>query len=138
MQRKIEVQLGKTVSPFDTTSQSSSIGRTASKFINASEKVQKFERLISTGEYDANLAKYIPGMLNLAFQGMIGNIDTKEQVAHISYKDMETLEFQKMMTNNYYTNPNRMHICFPMKIKKNQTKDDLITANNFLHILSKK
>ena len=119
MQRKIEVQFGKTVSPFDTTSQSSSIGRTASKFINASEKVQKFKRLINTGEYDANLAKYISRMLNLAFQGMIGNIDTKEQVAHISYKDMETLEFQTMMTNNYYTNPNRMHICFPMKIKKN-------------------
>ena len=43
MQRKIdnEVQLGKTVSPFDTTGQSSSIDRTASNFINASDKVQR-------------------------------------------------------------------------------------------------
>ena len=46
---------------------------------------------------------------------MIENIDTKEQVAHISYKDMETLEFQTMLTNNYYTNPISMHICFPIK-----------------------
>ena len=43
MQRKIdnEVQLGKTVSPFDITGQSSSVDRTASDFINASKKVQK-------------------------------------------------------------------------------------------------
>ena len=67
-------------------------------------------------------------MLELAFQGMIENIDTKEQVAHISSKDMET--------NNYYTNPNSMQICFPMKIKKETNKDadiddDLITVNRF-------
>ena len=37
---------------------------------------------------------------------MIENIDTKEQVAHISYKDMETLDFQIMLPNNYYANPN--------------------------------
>ena len=114
MQRRIgnEVQLGSTISPFDATGQSSSIERTASNFLNASEKVQKIKRLINTGEYEANLPKYIPGMLELVFQGMIENIDTKEQVAHISYNDMGTLEFQIMLTNNYYTNPNSMHIFF--------------------------
>ena len=76
------------------------------------------KRLINTGEYDADLTKYISGMLNLVFQGMIENINTKEQVAHISYKDMENLEFQIMLTSNYYTNPNGMQICFSMK-KKN-------------------
>ena len=76
------------------------------------------KRLINTGEYDADLTKYISGMLNLVFQGMIENINTKEQVAHISYKDMENLEFQIMLTSNYYTNPNSMQICFSMK-KKN-------------------
>ena len=52
MQRKIEdeVQLDKTVSPFDTTGYSSSVDRTASNFINASEKVQKIKQLINTGE----------------------------------------------------------------------------------------
>ena len=137
MQRKIdnEVQFGKTVSLFDTTGQSSYVDRTASNFINTSEKVQKLKRLINTGEYNADIAKYIPGMLELAFQGMIENIDSKEQVAHISYKDMETLEFQIMLTN-YYTNPDSMHICFPVKIKKvsDESADidsDLITVNNF-------
>ena len=87
MQRRIDngVQLGKTVSPFDATAQSSSVDRTGSNFTNASEKVQKIKRLINTGEDDADVAKYIPGMLELMFQGMIENIDTKEQVAHISY-----------------------------------------------------
>ena len=75
-------------------------------------------------------------MLDLVYQGMIENIVTNEQVAHVSYKDMETLEFQIMLTNNYYTNPNSMHICFPIKIKKatnvaNGIDDDLITVNNF-------
>ena len=43
MQRRIgnEVQLGSTVFPFDTTGQSLPIDRTASSFLNASEKVQK-------------------------------------------------------------------------------------------------
>ena len=95
---------------------------------------------MNTIKYDADLAKCIPGMLELMFQGMI---DTKEQVAHVSYKDMETLEFRIMLTNNYYTNPSSMRICFPIRIKRiknlaNDIQNDLITANNFLCILLKK
>ena len=120
MQRRIsnEVQHGSTVSLFDMTCQSSPIDRSASNFLNKSGKVGKIESLRNSGEYDANLAKYIPGMLNLVYQGIIENIDTKEQVAHISCKDMETLEFQIMLTNKCYMNPNSIHICFPIKIKK--------------------
>ena len=86
MHRKIdnELQLGKTVSPFDTTGQSSSVDSTASKLISASEKVQKIKRLINTGEYDADLAKCMPGMYVKVCQGMIENVDKKQQVAHIS------------------------------------------------------
>ena len=59
MQRRIgnEVQLGSAVSPFDATGQYSLIDRSASNFLNATEKVQKIKRLINTGEYDADLAK---------------------------------------------------------------------------------
>ena len=108
MQRRIgnEVLLGNTVSPLLGTGQSSSIDRTASNFLNVSEKVYKIKRLINTGEYDADLAKYISGMIELVYQGMIENIDTKKQVARISYKDLGTLEFQIMLTNEYYANPN--------------------------------
>ena len=73
---------------------------------------------------------------------MLEDIDTKEQPAHISYKDMENLDFRIMLTNNYYTNPNSMHICFPMKIKQKSDEDndidtDLITVNNFFAHLVK-
>ena len=75
-------------------------------------------------------------MLELLDQGMLEDIDKKEQPAHISYKDMENLEFQILLTNNYNTNLNSIHIWFPMKIKKaaDKTNDidiDLITINNF-------
>ena len=91
------------------------------------------------GKYDADLAKYIPGLLELAFQGMLDDIDTREKVAHCSYKDVEQLEFQLLLTENYYVNPNSIHICFPIKIKNktNNATDidsDMITVNNFLHI----
>ena len=73
------------------------------------------------------------------FQGVLDDVDTKEQPAHISYKEMENLDFQIMLTNNYNTNPNSMYICFPMKIKQKSDEDnhrdaDLITVHNFLGI----
>ena len=47
-----------------------------------------------------------------------------------------------MLTDNYYVNPNSIHICFPMKIKKssNTTTDidgDLKTVNSFFALLIK-
>ena len=76
----------------------------------------------------------------MIFQGMLEDIDTKEKVA--LYEDMERLDFQIMLTNNYYVNPNSIHICFPMKMKKasDQTADidaDMITVNNFFGHLVK-
>ena len=73
---------------------------------------------------------------------MLEDFDTKYQPAHISYKDMENLEFQILLTNNYYTNPNSIHICFPIKILKatNETNDidtDLITVSSFFGHLIK-
>ena len=69
MQRKIgnEINLGRTVSSFCSIVSSSAIDRTASKLLNASEKIQKIKKLIKTGEYDADIAKYIPGTLHLVY-----------------------------------------------------------------------
>ena len=82
--------------------------------------MQKVRDLINMGKYDADLAKYIPGLLDLAIQGML-DVDTREKVAHPSYQDMEQLDFQILLTENYYVNPNSIHICFPIKLRKNQT-----------------
>ena len=84
MQRKIgaEINLGKTVSPFDSIDSSSAINRTASNFLKSPEKVQKNRKLIQTGEYDTALQIYITGTLDVVYQGMLEDIDTKEQPAH--------------------------------------------------------
>ena len=103
--------------------------------------MQKIRDLINMGKYDAHLAKYIPCLLDLAIQRMLDDIDTREKVAHPSYKDMEQLDFQILLTENCYVNPNSIHVCFPIKIKKKSNNNadidgDLITVNNFLaHVI---
>ena len=55
---------------------------------------------------------------------------------------MEQLDFQITLINNYYVNPNSMHLCFLMKIKQlsneaNDIDSNLITVNNFFAHLIK-
>ena len=114
---------------FDSIDASSAIDRIASNYLDAGDKIRKIRKLIETGRYDADIAKYIPGTLELVFQGMLEDIATKEQPAHSSYRDMENLDFQILLTDNYYTNPNSMHLCFPMKIKKLSDSDADIDAD---------
>ena len=117
MKQKIDDNghLSETVSPFDSIGKSAAIDRTSSDFDNTNEKVKKIKILIYTGEYDADIAWYILGMLQLKFQGMLGRIDTIEQPAHISYNDKETIDFQLLLDQNIYTNLNSLRICFPIK-----------------------
>ena len=138
MQRDISNRntLGDTLNPIDDVRRSTAIHRTTSNYNDAKEKVQKIRDLIKMGKHDADLAKYIPGLMDLAIQGMLDDIDTREKVAHPSYKDKEQLDFQILLTENYYVNPANIHICFPIKIKKKSNNssdidDDLITVNNF-------
>ena len=123
-----EIELAKTASPFNSIGASSAIDRTASNYLNAGEKVRKIRKLIETGTYDSDIARYISGTLVHMFQGILEDIDKKEQPAHSSYRDMENLDFQISLTDNYYMNPNSMHLCFPMKIKKLSDEDDDIDA----------
>ena len=145
MQREIsdKVFLGNNVSPFEDAGRSSAIDRTASNYNDAKEKVQKIRELIKTGRNDEAISKYIPVLLELKFQGMLEDIDTREKIAHPSYTDIEQLDFQIQLTDNYYINPNSIHICFPIKIlkKSNTALDidaDIILVNSFLLILSRK
>ena len=138
MQREISDRntLADTLNPIDDARRSSAIDRTTSNYNDAKEKVQKIRNLINMGKYDADLAKYTPGLLDLAIQSMLDDIDTREKFAHSSYKDKEQLDFQIILTDNYYVNPSNVHICFPIEIKKksDNTADidkDLITVNNF-------
>ena len=62
------------------------------------KKSKKIKELISTGRYDEDIAKYTPNLLELKFQGMLEDIDTREKVAHSFYTDMEQLDFQILLT----------------------------------------
>ena len=122
---------------FPSLGKSSTFDRTTSNYLDAKEKVRKIRELISTGKYDADIARYIPRVLEMRFQGMLEDIDTREKVAHASYKDMEELDCQILLTDKYYLNPNSIHLCFPMKIRKSTSESsdidsDMITVNNFL------
>ena len=120
MQREITNRntLADTLNPINDARRSTAIDRTTSNYNDAKEKVQKIRGLINMGKYDADLAKYIHGLLDLEIQGMLDDIETREKVA--SYKDKEQLDFQILLTDNYYINPSNIHICFPIKIKKKQ------------------
>ena len=138
MQRDISNRntLGDTLNLIDDARRSTAIDRTTSNYNDAKEKAQKIRGLINIGKYDADLAKYISGLMDLGMQGMLDDIDTREKVAHPSYKDKEQLDFQILLTENYYVNPANIHICFPIKMKKKSNNnsdidDDLITVNNF-------
>ena len=138
MQRDIRDKntLGDTLNPTNDIRRSTAMDRTTSNYNDAKEKMQKIRDLINMGKYDADLVKYIPGLADLAIQGMLDDIDTREKVAHPSYKDKEQLDFQILLTENYYFNPSNIHICFSIKIKKKSNNnsdidDDLITVNNF-------
>ena len=138
MQRDISNRntLGDTLNLIDDARRSTAIDRTTSNYNDAKEKAQKIRGLINIEKYDADLAKYISGLMDLGMQGMLDDIDTREKVAHPSYKDKEQLDFQILLTENYYVNPANIHNCFPIKIKKKSNNnsdidDDLITVNNF-------
>ena len=144
MQREIEnrVHIGSAVSPLDDIGVSSAIDRTASNYENAKNKVKNIRQWMSMGSYDVDIAKHIPGMLDLVYQGMIKDIDIREKAAHNTYKDMEQVGFQIMLTDNYYVNSKSIHLRFLMKIYKSSNANsdidaDLITLNNFFTHLVK-
>ena len=88
------------------------------------------------------MAEYIPGDLEMKLQGMLEDIDIREKKSTFFLNRYGKLNFQILLTNNYYVNPNNIHICFPVKIKKssNAATDidgDLKTVNNFFALLIK-
>ena len=123
------VFLGQTDSPLDDVGNSSVIDGTASNYSDEKEKVRKIRELISTGKCNADIARYIPGIIEMKFQGMVEDIDTREKVAHTSYTDMEELDFQILLTGNYYVNPSTIDLSFPMKIKKSTNDSSYIDGD---------
>ena len=113
MQRKMsdEVKIGASATPFQSIGKAPAIDENTSDFDNANLKQKKIRELIEHGIYNANIARYIPGMLDLVFQGMIEKIKTIESLADTTYKDKEVLEFDLTLDNDHYTNLKNLHLC---------------------------
>ena len=131
-----DVKLESLVTPFQSVGKAPGIDKTASDFDNANLKVNKILRLIEWGIYDVDTACYIPGMLDLVFQGMKEKIMTIEQTADTTYSNKEILKFELILDNNYYTNLKIFHLCFPIRFKKlsniaYNSDADIYTVNNF-------
>ena len=120
MQREIghEVHIGDLVTPLKSVGKLDAFDKTASDFDNASLKVTKIRKLIEKGIYDAEIARYIPGTLDLVFQGKFEKVKAIEQPADTTFKDKETLDFVLILDKNYYANLKSLHICFLVKFKK--------------------
>ena len=120
MQREIghEVHIGDLVTPLKSVGKLDAFDKTASDFDNASLKVTKIRRLIEKGIYDAEIPRYIPGTLDLVFQGKFEKVKAIEQPADTTFKDKETLDFVLILDKNYYANLKSLHICFLVKFKK--------------------
>ena len=138
MQRKIgnEVKIGDSVTPFKSVGKSPAIDKTALGFNNANLKVKKIRRLMECRICNADIAQYIPGTLDMVFQGMIEKIMTIEQPANPSYKDKEVLDFELILDYHIYTNIKSLHICFPIHFKNlsNAAANldaDIYPVNNF-------
>ena len=71
MQHRISdnIHLEKTVSSFESIGDSKPIDRTVSGFLNVDQTVEKIKRLLNKGEYDKDVARYIPRVLNFNVPG---------------------------------------------------------------------
>ena len=77
MQQEISnnVKIGSLVAPFQSVRKSLAVKKTASDFDNTNLKIKKIRRLIEQGINDVDIACFIPGTLDLGFQGMIEKIN---------------------------------------------------------------
>ena len=95
MQREVsdDVKIGASVTPTQIIGKGPAVDKNAYDCHNANLNVKSIRKLSEHGIYDAKIARYIPGTLDLVFQGMIEKIKTVESPADRSYKDKEVLEF---------------------------------------------
>ena len=77
MQQEISnnVKIGSSVTPFQSVRKSLAVKKTASDFDNTNLKITKIRRLIEQGINNVYIACFIPGTLDLGFQGMIEKIN---------------------------------------------------------------
>ena len=88
------------------------------------------------GSMDYDLIRYLPCMAKISRQGKTYNAHPQRMYASPNWSDLRAFEFNMLLIANMATNFNNMHLCMPMKIKKNTNvatdiEEDFIMVNNF-------
>ena len=89
------------------------IDEIVSDFDDAKIKVSKIKRFIKSGEYNADIARCIPGTLDLVFQGMLQKITIIGQPGTLPTKSKKP--WTLMLDKNYYTKLKKSEYLFPNK-----------------------
>ena len=100
------------------------------------DKVDKVSKFWKTGKADGDLVRYLPNILPVTRQNLIGGIDPRQAYASETYTDKKSLDFTIKLASNTYTNYATMEIVLPIQFVKKSNKaqqldNDLMPVNNF-------
>ena len=100
------------------------------------DKVDKVSKFWKTGKADGDLVRYLPNILPVTRQNLIGGIDPRQAYASETYTDKKGLDFTIKLAPNTYTNYATMEIVLPIQFVKKSNKaqqldNDLMPVNNF-------
>ena len=86
---------------------------------NLIDKLDKLSMLYDSGRMDKDVMKYIPGMAPIIYQGQIDFVDTKRTYAASTYSDMQQLEFNLEVLQQWF------YVC-RLPLEKKQIKIQLL------------
>ena len=120
MQSKIDnqVQFGQTLNPLKNIVKVSSIDNT-SDLQDVFTKIDKLQKLWDDDSMGYGLVRYLPGMTKISRQGQIYSMDPQRVCISPNLLDLRTFAFNMLLTADTSANFNKMHLCIPLKIKKN-------------------
>lgn len=136
MQRQIPITMQPlTLNPLKDLAQVNEIDYTVD-FDNLYSRMDGLDKIFQTGKISYNMLKYICGLVKIGYQGQLHLTETKRKYADESYKSKKVIKFNVQLTANHYINFQKVHLCFPIKIKLAADNDkditaDIIPVNNF-------
>ena len=89
---------------------------------NLFARFDSFNKFYNSRKTKNDLVRYIPGLVKPAHQGQLEEIIMKKTYVDDTYKRHRVAEFNVRLTNNQYVTFHNVHLVFPMKIEKAQTK----------------
>ena len=135
MQRDVSnrIQLSQDLNPLNDVSGVPSIDNQAN-IKDLLSKVDKLGESWDEWKADESLARYLPGLTNVSWQGKLYNIIGGRRYASSTYTNKKTLEFTIQLAAYTFSNFSMMCVVLPIQIQKSTNKatdidDDLVTVN---------